>query len=437
MPTRLSYPRPTPRPDPPAPFHIPAALAPLLAPPSDNSPPRCPPSRGSASSLSGWTRSTHVFPAAYPRVRTLLQPEDKISIEELKARLLEHHEGRSARLKSRNEVLWTVVERWTRAEAKGKGKGVTLFATHPNGMHKETWDETLSQLLSREDSGGSHIVEIWTMDAATQGDGGRVNAGKLPDIFDWTEYARDVLNFLLAYMPSSTSVKSHPSVLPRQSDAEISRRRVYGFEHRRIVALGHSMGSAAIVLACSDVPTLFSALALCDPVIVSPAAGRAAFDDLGGGALRRRDVWSSREEMREKLQKSPFFATWHPNVLTAYIEHGTYHPSNSSSEVRLKCTPYQEAAAFADMRARVYAWYILSSIPTRIPMLWVMSGRENNVSGGDADTPATVWRRAGNARNVRIEGAGHLVAQQAPGAVAEVLGEWLGETFVEEVKAKM
>lgn len=140
MPTRLSYPRPTPPPDPPVPFPIPAALAPLLAPPPDTSPPRCPPSRGSIPVLDGWTRSTHVFPAAYPRVRTLQQPEGKISIEELRARRLKHHEGRSARLESRKEVLWTVVERWTRLEAKGKGKGVTLFATHPNGMHKEASD---------------------------------------------------------------------------------------------------------------------------------------------------------------------------------------------------------------------------------------------------------------------------------------------------------
>lgn len=48
--------------------------------------------------------------------------------------------------------------------------------------------------------------------------------------------------------------------------------------------------------------------------------------------------------MYDRLSKSPFFAKWHPAVLQAYIDHGTYRPSPDSAELRLKCTPYQEAS---------------------------------------------------------------------------------------------
>lgn len=68
-----------------------------------------------------------------------------------------------------------------------------------------------------------------------------------------------------------------------------------------------------------------------------------------------------------------------------------------------------------------------------------MSGLENNVSGGDIGTPGTVWRRAENSRNVRIRDAEHLVAQQAPAAVAEVVREFIKEKHDEGpgMKAKM
>lgn len=123
------------QPDPPAPFPIPRSLAPLSVPPTTARAPSCPPSRGPVSELPGWSRSSHIFPAAYPRVPTLPQPVGQIAIGELHRRRAEHYDGRPARLEARAEVLWTVAERWARVDATGNG--VTLLCTHPNGMHKE------------------------------------------------------------------------------------------------------------------------------------------------------------------------------------------------------------------------------------------------------------------------------------------------------------
>ncbi|EJD39395.1 alpha/beta-hydrolase [Auricularia subglabra TFB-10046 SS5] len=302
------------------------------------------------------------------------------------------------------------------------------FVRRSKRESEETFDEKLDHLLTQGLPGGDVVNEVWTLDTVTQGEGGRINASELPDIFDWTENARDVLSFLIAYLPASPRA-SPPAVLSRLSDADIDLRRSRGFTERKLVALGHSQGGAAVALAACDVPSLFDSIILVDPVIVASTQGDPSYDVRVAAAAKRRDVWPSREEAMSALVKSPFFQRWHPAVLRAYVEHGLY-TAYPSGEVRLKCTPYQEASSFTEGRAPVYAWHRLASLPARVALFWILAGgNENGVTGGDAGTPHTVWRRPENSRNVRVDGAGHLIVQQKPEALARLVSSFLAEKY--------
>lgn len=91
--------------------------------------------------------------------------------------------------------------------------------------------------------------------------------------------------------------------------------------------------------AAIECPKLFSSLILVDPVIFSSYADRGlVIDALIKGASSRRDHWPDRESAKSGFLKSPFFRTWHPDVLADYIQYGTVQDDQGT---RLKCSGYQ------------------------------------------------------------------------------------------------
>ncbi|EJD39407.1 hypothetical protein AURDEDRAFT_187407 [Auricularia subglabra TFB-10046 SS5] len=386
-----------------------AVIQPLGAPPSDRAPPYIPASRGACDA--GWTRSTHVFPAAYPRKPALRAPQGGWSSAEVWDRIEAHHNGRWKHIQQHEGVLWTVAERYARPNAAGAT--VTLVCAHGTGLHKETFDETLRHLLASGSPGGRVINEVWTIDAVTQGESGRMNASALPDIYDWTDHVRDILNFIVAYLPASPG-HALTSVLPRLSGAESERRCIHGLAERKLVAVGHSLGGTCMSLAASELPSLFDSLVLVDPGISAPVHQDPGYATRVAGALLRRNGWPSRAHAAASLARTPFFGKWHPAALHSYVSHALY--ASPSGEVRLKCTPYQEAASYAERRIAANAWHRLAEIPARVALFWIIAGgNANDLTGGDEGTPHTVWRRPVNSTNMRVPGAGHMEQPEALG----------------------
>ncbi len=60
-------------------------------------------------------------------------------------------------------------------------------------------------------------------------------------IVHWHEGARDLLNFLVYYLPSHPANKL-PLHLPRVEHSESARRLKRGLTLRKVVAVGHSLG---------------------------------------------------------------------------------------------------------------------------------------------------------------------------------------------------
>lgn len=103
------------------------------------------------------------------------------------------------------------------------------------------------------------VDEAWAIEAVQHGDSGLINYDKLGLLcelksntrrprfnsfaVDWSEHARDLLNFLLNYMPDrSSSAPSLPVHLPRIPEGTGHKRSDSGFSDRTLIAIGHSFG---------------------------------------------------------------------------------------------------------------------------------------------------------------------------------------------------
>jgi hypothetical protein len=108
---------------------------------------------------------------------------------------------------------------------------------------------------------GLQIDEIWTWEATQHGDSALINKDNLTGICelvcgllgymltvimiiidDWMDNSRDILNFLLNYLPSAAAPFALPTHLPRVSWVESESRKVNGYKDRTLAAVGHSFG---------------------------------------------------------------------------------------------------------------------------------------------------------------------------------------------------
>lgn len=127
--------------------------------------------------MPGWTVTSHILPAAWPRAPTPLAPMDDADVE-LKSRgqRASHFMQLAKELQRRrnawdehalafdtlaDDMLWIVANRYSR-ERSSPG-GVTVVAVHAAGMHKEVRDRkkrTSSVTNSRNSRGNQHYAEF-------------------------------------------------------------------------------------------------------------------------------------------------------------------------------------------------------------------------------------------------------------------------------------
>ena len=61
-------------------------------------------------------------------------------------------------------------------------------------------------------------------------------------LVNWSDNTRDIINFLVYYLPATLTPSVLPTHLPAVSPSESQRRKVHGFADRTLVAIGHSYG---------------------------------------------------------------------------------------------------------------------------------------------------------------------------------------------------
>ncbi|EIW75006.1 alpha beta-hydrolase [Coniophora puteana RWD-64-598 SS2] len=382
-----------------------------------------------------YTLSTHIVPAAYPRFTpetplpeihpfTGNSTERMTQISELAENILRKryaHDERELVGERDQKIYWHCINRYARKEPSGTG--ITLFLAHASGFPKETWEATLRTLSAS--AAGPLIEEIWAWEAIQHGDSALLNARTLGGMYDWADNARDIVNFLLNYMPDELCA-SLPTGLPRVPAAVSKAREKRGFLKRTLVAVGHSFGGATSALAALNFPNLFSSLILVDPMITPPAKPDVLSQTPSLlSSISRRDKWSSREEAKSMFQKSPFFSRWHPDILDLYVAFGL--ADDPAGGVRLKTSGLQEALVYANSRRRVpgEVWQDIEKLDPRITLRWAGPGETGLGISVPGSFAVLAWRRPVNASNILIEGAGHLVVQEQPVKLADEIATFL------------
>lgn len=126
-----------------------------------------------------------------------------------------------------------------------------------------------------------------------------------------------------------------------------------------VLAVGHSMGGASIVLAELIRPgTIASAWAL-EPILFptpedfDPNGGHPVHESpLVAGARRRRPEFESRDAAFERYSSRPPFSEIDAEVLRAYVDYGFRDLPDGS--VRLRCEPETEAQVFENSFAGAF-----------------------------------------------------------------------------------
>ncbi|KAH9948107.1 hypothetical protein B0H21DRAFT_821288 [Amylocystis lapponica] len=438
----MSYPRPSV--PPPSERPLPARpLRPLEPPPHTDRPALPSPQRRSLLHPS-FALTTHLVPAAFPRTTPVapapVLPTWSPDKAQWQAAVARTAEGLFKRKRPHNELdeplnrnaLWVCLNRYHRKgrESPGAAKGVTLFVAHANGFPKEIWEPMLQRLIAAHQAARPtySIDEIWLWEAVNHGDACLINGEKLGWMFDWQDNARDVLQFLLHYLPESPSDSELPTHLTRLPEVISDARKKDGFLGRTLVAVGHSLGGCTVSIAALEHPQLFSALVLVDPIIRHDPTrrwtGSRPFSTMswGSGAPRRVDITlnpSGSDDARSKFAATPFFAAWDPAVLDMYVAHALYDAPDGT--VRLKMPGIQEAAVFSDGLTSFETWDRIQGLDERIEVRWVVPGKMSprlNMSSrlGISELKVRetlVWRRPANSSNIIIPSAGHLISQEA------------------------
>jgi len=239
--------------------------------------------------------------------------------------------------------------------------------------------------------------------------------------------SRDILNFLINYLPASTRPLGLPTHLPRLPPEESEARKFSGYKDRTLAVIGHSFGGCTSLQVAINYPALFSSLILVDPVVVQPGLyGRSeTLKNLVKGAMQRREHWPTREEALRLFKQVPFFAAWDSETLKIYVEHGL--APDPKGGFRLKMSGLQEAIVFVEARVPCEIWELLESLDDRIELRWIMPGDQGAISKPISDDKANrvkVWRRPTNSSNIRIP-TGHMIPLEAPRAFAQDLRNFL------------
>ena len=183
------------------------------------------------------------------------------------------------------------------------GDGPPLLMAHATGFCAGVLAPLANSLTAR--------FHCWAYDARGHGD----TLTPVGQDWEWSAFAEDALAVVEG----------------------LGLERAYGF--------GHSSGGAALLGAEARRPGTFAALWCYEPIVWPEVTDElvASRRPLINGALRRRDLFASREEAYDNFSSKPPFESLDAAALRAYVACG-FGPDPQG--VRLKCPPFVEAAIY-------------------------------------------------------------------------------------------
>ncbi|WP_300519353.1 alpha/beta hydrolase [Aliiroseovarius sp.] len=190
-----------------------------------------------------------------------------------------------------------------------------------------------------------------------------------------------------------------------------------------VIGIGHSMGACSMVLAQRADPSLFRALVLVEPAVVSPRAVRVAkrmpkwagrFVKPVRAARDRRDHWPDGAQYLAELQSHPAYRRFDAEAWAAVAAHGTVA---NGQGVQLAFPKAWEAHNFFHAEA------VLADVETLDIPVAVIRGRPSYFF------PEPMWHELARVRPdfVTLEDPafGHLLPIEAPGSAYDLISQAL------------
>lgn len=197
-----------------------------------------------------------------------------------------------------------------------------------------------------------------------------------------------------------------------------------------VIAIGHSFGGIASMIAATRQPQRFRALCLLDPTFFRPEwmewmeqmqrDGTSREFPLAQGALNRRRAFDSQQTAFDYFRGKRLFADWSDEALGLYVNSGT-RPSTGGG-VELVWSPEWEAYYF--MTGYTRSWQVAPQLNGKLPML-VMRGVESDTFV--PETAAMLREILPDMTYAEIPGHGHLFPHSAPAETRAIIEAWLAE----------
>ncbi|TFK18656.1 hypothetical protein FA15DRAFT_675110 [Coprinopsis marcescibilis] len=303
--------------------------------------------------------------------------------------------------------LVMTAKRYTTSTSTQNTKGLTLLFTHSIGAFKECWEPTIETLYANHnpENESLRIREIWSFDKPNHGDAALINADKLhgrPRGVPASEFALQLLTFV-----NSPLVKGH-----------------------RLVPIGHSNGCDGWMLATkyidlSRIPYLATILVESGHMPSKVMDENSELIDFLVSTatkltLKMKDRWASKEEALKFFSKSRAWSTYDPAAIKLVVEHGLYELPNGEG-VTFKSPKEQQALGYgSETPEHREAGHQVGEVARYIPVYLIQGEISNQVPQDIRDTQFV------HATAVSIvEGAGHMVVQEQPIALAKHISDML------------
>jgi len=213
--------------------------------------------------------------------------------------------------------------------ADGPDARRVLLMSHATGFHGQCWSPVAAHLAHRyhclaldyRGHGSTPVEEGWQV--------------------DWERYGDDAE----AAAHHAASIDPGPGLL----------------------AVGHSMGGACLLMAAHRRPGLFRGLVLFEPIVFPTDRPRTdTGNPLAAGARRRRRRFASLAEAEANFAAKPPMAAFTPEARWAYVRGG-FHPTEDGA-VELACAPETEAGTF-ETGGSHRGWDVLPQIDVPVLVL--------------------------------------------------------------------
>jgi lipase len=255
------------------------------------------------------------------------------------------------------------------------GEGRPVLFSHAAGFHARTWDQVIARLP------GTRLC--YAFDARGHG-----RSSKPAPPYAWRDFGADA-----AAVAGSLGLSG-------------------------ALGVGHSLGGHAVTLAAALRPRALAALMLIDPVIRSKDRYLGPWK-AAQFVRKRRNRWTSPEEMFESFVSRPPFDTWDRGVLRDYCQYGLVP---AGEDYILACPPEIEASIYEaspTVESNIYPEMATITIPVQV----VRAGRFRdpaNVMGSSPTAPDLAASFAHGADTCLAEHS-HFIPMESPELVAKLI----------------